>query len=125
MLALVVLAVGFAVFFWLQRQRDIVVVSVRDGRVHRVRGSAPGTLLSDFEAAVRGVRSGTIRVRKEEHAARLSTSGIDEFTEQRLRNILRLYPLSSLRASTEAERSVLRHTFGFAWIAWLFDSSRR
>lgn len=124
MLAIALLAAGLLAFFWLQRQRELVVVSVRAGRVHRVRGNAPGTLLSDFERAVKHIGHGTIRVLKEEAAARLTTSGIDEPTEQRLRNIVRLYPLSSLRASTEPERKVLTRMFGFAWLAWIFDSRR-
>lgn len=121
MIALALVVAAFAAYFWLQRQREIVVVSVRQGTVRPLRGTAPGTLLSDFQRAVAHVGHGTIRVHKEEDAARLTTSGIDAPTEQRLRNILRLYPLSSLRASREAERSVLQRMLGLAWVAWIFE----
>jgi len=42
------------------------------------------------------------------------SGGIDEFVEQRLRNIARLYPLASFRASRSAERQVLRGTAAVA-----------
>ena len=121
MVFIAIIVVGAAAYFWLRRRRELFVLSVRDGRVVVLRGSAPGTLLSDFAAALKGVRRGTLYVRKEEGGARLSTSGIDAWVEQRLRNILRIYPLSSLRASRDPERNVLVRMFSFAWLAGLFE----
>lgn len=57
--------------------------------------------------------------RKEERGARLSASGIDDFSAQRLRNIFQLYPLSQLRAATAPKHGKLLRWVGFSSLVWL------
>ncbi|MER2561303.1 MAG: DUF3634 family protein [Myxococcaceae bacterium] len=112
--ALVVIAVGLALVLWLRRGRRAFVVRVVNGELRVVRGWLPGPMLADYRSALRGL-SGSVEGHFEEGGLRVTVSGgIDEFVEQRLRNIARLYPLASFRASRSAERQVLRGTAAVA-----------
>jgi hypothetical protein len=127
LLSLVAVAAVVA-WVWYQRSCELFCVSVREGRVLVVRGRIPQGLLNDFHdvvAADPSVGRGAIRAVKEENGARLSLSGIDEWREQRLRNLFHLYPMSQLRAASPLNRRTIGQWLGVAWIAWLFDRSLR
>lgn len=68
------------------------------------------------------MRRGAIRVLRGEAGGQLYASGdIDDFMEQRLRNIFRMYPVSQLRAAPKIGRPTLGQVLGIAWLAWLFE----
>lgn len=111
---LIVIAVGVAVVLWLRRGRRAFVVHVQNGELRVVSGWLPGPMLADYRSALRGL-SGSVEGHFEEGGLRVTVAGgIDEFVEQRLRNIARLYPLASFRASRKAEHQVLRGTAAVA-----------
>ena len=63
----------------------------------------------------------TVTARKEERGARLSVSGMDDFSAQRLRNIFQLYPMSQLRvASMAPEHGRLLRWVGLSSLVWIF-----
>jgi hypothetical protein len=109
------------------RQRELFFLSVREERVLLVRGRIPQPLLNDFHDVVRrgGVRRGSIRVYRDEGGAALRTSGLDEGSEQRLRNILRVYPVSNLRVAPAEKERTLGQVLGIAWLAWVLDRGIR
>lgn len=123
----VIAAAVFAAVVWAQRQRELFCISIRDGRLLVVRGRVPPLLLGDFRDAVSSprVRRGTLCAVREENGARLVVSGaIDEYREQRLRNIFRLYPMSNLRAAPALERPSIGQVVGLSWLAWMFANRR-
>src|SRR5579864_6259163 len=95
-----------AFLWWARRSRELFLVSWRDGRALVVRGRVPGPLLGDFKDALARaqVTRATLVALKEDSGAQLFARGVDEWTEQRLRNIFRVYPLSNLRAATGDEK---------------------
>ncbi|MHB8874421.1 MAG: DUF3634 family protein [Myxococcaceae bacterium] len=118
---------ALALYLVVQRQRELFCISIRHGEVLVMRGRVPPTLLGDFRDALSSpkVRSGTLRAVREENGARLLVSGpIDEYREQRLRNIFRLYPLSNLRAAPALERPSVGQVMGLAWLAWMLTDRR-
>lgn len=124
MWTLAILVVGIAVVLWLRRSRRAFAVRVTKGDVRVVGGWLPGPMLADYRSALRGVSSGSVEGHFEEGGLRVVASGgVDEFTEQRLRNIARLYPLAAFRASTRAERRALKATAGLAVMSALSERS--
>ncbi|MBM4784111.1 MAG: DUF3634 family protein [Archangiaceae bacterium] len=120
--ALVILAVGIAVVLWLRRGRRAFAVRVVNGELRVVGGWLPGPMLADYRSALRGL-TGLVEGHFEEGGLRVTVSGgIDEFVEQRLRNIARLYPMATFRASRKAEQQVLR---GTAAVALMSAAARR
>ncbi len=120
--ALVVLAIGAAIVLWLRSQRRAFVVVVTNGEVTVRSGWMPGAMLSDFRAALKSVPSGKVVGHFEEGGLRVVASGaIDEFVEQRLRNIARLYPIGSFRASRAPEAEAAKTTGFFAFLTLLFS----
>lgn len=121
------LAVGALLgLWWFTRQSELFRLSVRNGRVLVVRGRVPPGFLGEVRSVIgrAKTRSGTIRAVKSENGARLTTSGgIDEGTEQRLRNMFSLYPASKLRHAPAIARPTVGQLLGVAWLAWLFDRS--
>jgi hypothetical protein len=119
------LAIAFVVgLWWFTRQREIFVVSVRDGRALVVRGRIPPGLLADIRAVVARppVRRATIKAVAGEHNARLVCSGdLDEGRAQRLRNVFGVRPTARLRATPAIAKPTLGQLLGVAWIAWLFE----
>lgn len=112
--ALVIVAVGIAVVLWLRSGRRAFVLRAVNGELRVVSGWLPGPMLADYRSALRGL-TGSVEGHFEEGGLRVTVSGgIDEFVEQRLRNIARLYPLASFRASRKAEQQVLRGTAAVA-----------
>lgn len=100
MLLPILFLLGLWLFWWLlARSRELFRISIQNGKQTLVRGYAPVGLLNDFGAALRGVKYGTIKAFQSSGSARLSISGdIDLEAQQRLRNILGLYPVARLRA---------------------------
>jgi hypothetical protein len=119
-LTIFLLAVA-ALFYWTWRQNELFSLSVRSGKLLLVRGRIPGTLFSDFERAVRGIERGSIRVQKSANAARLTTTGIDDGTTQRLRNIFGTYPQAALRGAKPPLNPTVGQILGLASLAWFFD----
>lgn len=118
---------AFALIAWLllSRSGELFCVSVRGGRALVVRGRIPQALLNDLADALANEPGAvTIRAHRDASGARLQASGVDEFTEQRLRNIFRLYPVSNLSAAPAPARRSLGQVLGIAWLAWFFDRSR-
>lgn len=123
------IVIGAAVvlgYVWLSRASELFYVSVRDGKALLVRGRIPQGLLNEFEDVVQRaqIRRGVIRALRGEAGGQLYASGdIDDFVEQRLRNIFRIYPVSQLRAAPRVRQPTLGQLLGIAWLAWMFDRS--
>ncbi len=113
---------------WLDRQRELFCLSVRDGKVLLVRGRVPGGLLSDFKDAMAAsprVARATIKAYRAEGGAELVVSGrIDDGRAQRLRNCFAIYPLSRLRAAPAPSERSIGQLIGVVWLAWLLERSR-
>jgi hypothetical protein len=123
---LAILGVGFLVFFFVARRlNELFLLSVRNGKVIVVRGRVPAGFVSDVRTIVRGQKSGTIRAVKNDGHARITTTGMGEHVEQRLRNAFSTYPASRLRAAPPIARPTLGQVLGIAWLAWLLDSTLR
>jgi hypothetical protein len=115
---------GLGVFWWLlARSRELFRISIRDGKQTVARGYAPVGLLNDFGSAVRRVKHGTIKAYKSEGGARLSFGGdIDRDAQQRLRNMLSLYPVARLRSPHIDKRQAVSDAFNVAWLLSLLRS---
>jgi hypothetical protein len=120
-----VIAVALGLFVWFQRSTELFVLSWRKGELRLVRGRVPGMLRGDLAEALRQMKIERcdIVARKEDHRARLSVSGMNDFTAQRLRNIFQLYPISQLRAATAPAHGRLLRWVGLASLVWLFGRS--
>jgi hypothetical protein len=102
------------------RARELFVLSVRRGELLLVRGSLPPDL---FEALADVIERGqvqrtTIRVARNDGHARLTASGVDEFTLQRLRNVVGTFKLKRLEEASWPRRRNLGQRLGVAWLAW-------
>jgi hypothetical protein len=119
----VLLVVVFAVA-WLviDRSNELFSLSWRDGELRLVRGAIPPALKRDLADALAHMKVArcTVRAKKEERGARLSASGVDDFGEQRLRNIFQIYPVATLRAAKAPEANRFLRLFGVASLLWLF-----
>ncbi len=126
MLVALVLAAAAVLLYLAWRANELFCISVRDGKVLVVRGRIPQGLLSGFAEAVARppLRRATIRAQRGPNGARLTVSGIDEFLEQRLRNIFHLYPPANLTAAPLLQRRNVGQFLGVVWLAWLLDRSR-
>ena len=119
----VVIAVA-AVALWIlfERMNELFCLSWRAGQLRLVRGRIPPALKRDLGEALAHMKIDrcTIRAKRDERGARLVASGVDEFAEQRLRNILQIYPISQLRSATAPAENRIWRLFGFASLLWLF-----
>ena len=108
----------------LSRANELFVLSFRNGEIRLVRGSVATGLRNDLADALRHmkVQRATIKVTKTPQGARLTASGIDEFGEQRLRNILQLFPAARLRSASKPTQNRLLRIFGFSALVWLLGS---
>jgi Protein of unknown function (DUF3634) len=122
-----VAVVGLVVVWFLTRSGELFCLSIRRGKLIVVRGRVPVGFVAEASAVVRRARvqSGTIRAVKTEHGGRLHLSGLDERTEQVLRNLFALYPASQLRHAPAIPEPTLGQLVGVAWLAWLLDRSSR
>jgi len=121
-------AAAFVLFaLWmLARGNELFYVSARDGRLLLVRGRIPPSLLTGFGEILdrAGVRRAEIRAVKEGGGLRLVARGVDERTEQMLRNAFGVHPLQRLRTAPFAGHRNLGQVLGFAWLAWWLLGSR-
>jgi hypothetical protein len=119
-LTIAILVVGLGLVFWLRSARRAFVVTVKNCEVTLEKGAMPGAMLSDFRSALAKVSSGSVEGHFEEGGLRVVASGdVDELTEQRLRNIARLYPIASFRASRAPEHRALKATGILALFSFL------
>jgi hypothetical protein len=83
------------------RARELCVLSVRAGQLSVARGRLPAGVLEALADVVRRgqVERATLRVLRDGERARLSATGLDEFTLQRARNVIGIYPLAKLLAA--------------------------
>lgn len=122
---LVFVALGaLVVWLFVSRSNELFVLSFRDGEARLVRGAVATGLRVDLADALRHmkVKRATVRVTKTPQGARLTASGVDEFGEQRLRNILQLFPAARLRATDAPTQNRLLRLFGFSALLWLLGS---
>jgi uncharacterized protein YqjF (DUF2071 family) len=115
-----VVAVGLWVFF--ERSNELFCLSWRDGQLRLVRGRIPPALKHDLGDALAHMKVArcTVRAKRDERGARLVASGVDDFAEQRLRNILQIFPISQLRSANAPTQNRVWRLFGFASLLWLF-----
>lgn len=120
----VLVIVPIAFLLW-QRANEIFCVSVRDGRLLLVRGRIPAAVMHGFADVVKrqNVARGSIRAIGGQSHARLSISGMDEGTAQRLRNVFGHHPVQRLRGAKLPEARNVGQLLGIAWLAWLFTKS--
>jgi hypothetical protein len=105
------------------RMNELFCISVREGRVMVVRGRVPASLVHNIVDIVKRqkVDRGTIRGVRSDGHARLVTSGIDEGTTQRLRNVFGQHPLQKFRSLPAAKTTRnVGQLLGVAWLAWVF-----
>ncbi|HEX5660583.1 MAG TPA: DUF3634 family protein [Polyangiales bacterium] len=83
------------------RARELCVLSVRAGQLTVARGRLPPGVLEALADVVRrgNVERATLRVLRDGERARVSATGLDEFTLQRARNVIGIYPLAKLLAA--------------------------
>lgn len=115
---LLLLAVVAYVLF--TRSREIFVLRLRSGKLTRLRGRVPPGLLSSFSEALSGVQNGTIKASRTPNGAHLTTTGISSSVEQRMRNILGLYPASKLAAPSLDKRRAAHDVMTVAWFLSFF-----
>lgn len=106
----------------IDRLNELFCLSWRKGELRLVRGAIPAALKNDLADALTRmkVESCTIKAKKEEQGARLTAAGLDDFSEQRLRNIFQIYPVATLRSAKQPENNKLLRFFGFASLLWIF-----
>ncbi|NOY92532.1 MAG: DUF3634 family protein [Deltaproteobacteria bacterium] len=114
-------------FVVVPRMNELFLISVREGKLLIVRGRVPVRVRQDLADVVRraGVRRASIRAVRESGHARLSTSGIDEGTTQRLRNAFGTHPVQRLQSAPLLRKRNLGQILGFAWLAWLLSGRSR
>ncbi|MFO0672513.1 MAG: DUF3634 family protein [Polyangiaceae bacterium] len=126
-LELIVLAVVFvvALLLW-SRAHEVCAISVRDGALLVVRGRAPQVLVNDIAEVMRraGAKRSMVRIVKEGGGARITASGVDEATQQRLRNVLGAHPYRLLASAPPPVGRNLGQILGIAWLAWFFSDRR-
>ena len=87
----VILVIGFLLFLIGRRSSEFSIL-VKRGRVDTIKGNVSRAIVNDFAETVGNVANGEIIGNRNGKAIRLSFKGdIDEFTQQRLRNIYGLH----------------------------------
>lgn len=116
----IVAVLAVLLIVWLDRSAELFCLSWRAGELRLVRGRVPPALRRDLADALAHMRLErcTIVARRAEQGARLTASGVDDFAEQRLRNIFQIYPLSQLRAAKAPEHGRFVRWLGFSWLVW-------
>ncbi len=122
LVVLLVASAAGALWLLVERGRELFCLSWRGGEMRLVRGRVPVSLRHDFADALTHLKAerATIWVRRDEAGARLTASGVDEFGEQRLRNILQVYPTSRLAAAPVPAHNALWRLLGVGALVWLF-----
>ena len=118
----VILIVGVVLWLIIDRSTELFCLSWRGGELRLVRGAIPPALKRDLAEALAHMKvpRATVKAKKTDARARLTASGVDDFAEQRLRNIFQIYPVSQLRAAVRPTQNRLLHLLGFASLVWLF-----
>ncbi len=117
-----------AIFWWHSLHEDLFCLSIRGNRILVVRGRVPARFLSDMRDVLARARvaSATIRAQPTDGGGRLVFSGdLDDFTQQRLRNVFGLIPAVQLRTAPPIAQPTVGQRVGVAWLAWMFDRSAR
>lgn len=120
---LIALVGAAAILWWFSLQEDLFCLSVRGGRLLIVRGRVPPRFVSDVRDILGRARAGdvTIRARPTAHSGRLIFTGeLDEFTQQRLRNVFGLIPAAQLRTAPPIKNPTPGQRLGVEWLAWWF-----
>lgn len=105
----------------ISRSNELFVLSVRGGSVLLIRGRIPGALQHDIEDVLKRARvqNASIRALRSSGHARLEMRGLDEGTQQRLRNTFGIHPIQKLRSAPMAANRNLGQLMGFTWLAWM------
>ncbi|MGD8863728.1 MAG: DUF3634 family protein [Myxococcales bacterium] len=109
------------------RANEVFCLSVRNGRALIVRGRVPRALLSELSEVVRRARvqRATIRVVRQNAAARMIVHGAGPDVAQRLRNVFGTRSYRDLKlAPPPRERRNLGQRLGWAWLAWRLHGRR-
>lgn len=120
-LPLIVLVLVGLLFVVISRGNELFVLSVRGGSVLLVRGRIPGALQHDIEDVLgrARVQNATVRAVRSSGHARLVMSGLDEGTQQRLRNTFGIHPIQKLQSAPVAANRNLGQLMGLTWLAWM------
>ena len=121
---LVIAAVAILAFVVFTRMSELFCISIKNGKTLVVRGRVPPGFFIDVSRVAVGIDDATIWARKSDGHARLTASGLDERTLQRLRNAFSTYPMSRLKSAPGIERPTIGQVLGIAWLAWLLESRR-
>ncbi len=92
-----------------------------------VRGNVPTPLLQDLGDVLdrAGVVRATVRAVKTTGHAQIRTSGVDEGTAQRCRNVFGTHPIHLMRSLPSDEHTKnLGQRLGVEWLAWVLASRR-
>lgn len=125
---LIAIVGAVAIFGWHSLHEDLFCLAVRGDRLLVVRGRVPARFVSDARDVLARVRVGsaTIRALPTGSGGRLVFSGdLDDFTQQRLRNVFGLIPAVQLRSAPPIQRPTVGQVIGVAWLAWWFDRGDR
>jgi hypothetical protein len=117
---LVLILVG-ALAIVISRGNELFFLSVRGGKVLLIRGRLPVALQHDLEDVITRARvqDASIRAVRSSGHARLVVSGVDEGTQQRLRNTLGVHPIQKLRNAPIATDRNMGQLMGLSWLAWM------
>ncbi|MCP4444300.1 MAG: DUF3634 family protein [Myxococcales bacterium] len=114
-LLLLIAVVAYVLF---SRSREIFVLRLRSRKLTCHRGRVPSGLLSSFREVLDGAQNGTIKASRTPNGAHLRTSGISSSAEQRMRNILGLYPISKLSAPRHRTALAMQEALSPLNVAW-------
>lgn len=118
---LLLIIIAVLAFWWIDRSRELFKLSLRGGKLVRVRGSISRPLLANLQDVVGSARTGSIRAIRTPHGATLVvSSGFASDAEQRLRNVFELQPTSQLSARPVDTRKAASDVFTLAWLLKLF-----
>lgn len=96
-LLIAILVCGIAWFVW-RRSNIVFEVQFADGRAYVFSGQVPPSFLAVAHEVAPHCNDGWVKAVRAEQGMRLESTGIDEGTEQRLRNALRLTVQAGLRS---------------------------
>lgn len=122
-LLILLLAIALVVAFvmMVSRGNELFMLSVRDGKVLLIRGRLPVALQHDIEDVLHRARvqHATIRAVRSSGHARLVMDGIDDASQQRLRNTFGVHPVQTLSSAPIATNRNLGQLLGWTWLAWM------
>ena len=121
MLPIVVLVLIGVFALTIARSHELFVLSVRGGKVLLIRGRILVGLQHDIEDVLTRaqVQEATIRAVRSSGHARLVMDGLDEGTQQRLRNTFGAHPIQKLKSAPIATNRNFGQLMGITWLAWM------